>query len=320
MRTLATALLQGLKDHGAREMFGIPGDFVLPFFKAIEESNILPCFTFSHEPAVGFAADAAARYRPGIGVAVVTYGAGAFNIVNAIAGAYAERSPVVLIAGAPGARERTSGFMLHHQARSVDTQFAVLREVTCDQAVLTDAATAPAEIARVLRSARERSLPVYIELPRDMVGAECAAVPVLPRTPVDPEALRECAEEIVTRLSAAKRAAIIVDVEIRRYGIEEQVAELARTLKLPVVTTFMGRGLLNTRPTLRSAPISVRRESRVSRGWSRMPTRCCCSASSSPTPISLSLSACSTSTMRCWRSTGRCGSAITAIAISRSMH
>ena len=119
---LAISLLQGLKDHGAREIFGIPGDFVLPFFKVIEESGILPHYTLSHEPAVGFAADAAARYHAGLGVAVVTYGAGAFNLVNAIAGAYAERSPVVVIAGAPGARERTSGFALHHQARSIDTQ------------------------------------------------------------------------------------------------------------------------------------------------------------------------------------------------------
>ena len=62
MTTLALSLLQGLKDHGAREIFGIPGDFVLPFFKVIEESGILPHFTLSHEPAVGFAADAAARY------------------------------------------------------------------------------------------------------------------------------------------------------------------------------------------------------------------------------------------------------------------
>ena len=74
---------------------------MLPLFKVIEESNILPNFTLSHEPAVGFAADAAARYHGGLGVAVVTYGAGAFNLVNAIAGAYAERSPVVVIAGAP---------------------------------------------------------------------------------------------------------------------------------------------------------------------------------------------------------------------------
>src|SRR5690349_24572626 len=143
MPTLAQSLLQSLKDYGAGEIFGIPGDFVLPFFRAIETSGILPHYTLSHEPGVGFAADAAARYHGGLGVAVVTYGAGAFNVVNAIAGAYAERSPVVVIAGAPGARERAGGYLLHHQARTLDTQLAVYREITCDQAVLDDPARAP---------------------------------------------------------------------------------------------------------------------------------------------------------------------------------
>jgi len=244
MTTLAISLLQGLKDHGAREIFGIPGDFVLPFFKVIEESAILPHYTLSHEPGVGFAADAAARYHSGLGVAVVTFGAGAFNLVNAIAGAYAERSPVVVIAGAPGARERMSGFVLHHQARSVETQLAVFREITCDQAVLTDAGDAPHEIARVLRSAREHALPVYIELPRDMTAAATAAVPVLPRRAADPEALAECADEIIDKLAGASNPVILIDVEVRRYNLEERVTALARKLVLPVVTTFMGRGLL----------------------------------------------------------------------------
>ncbi len=246
--TLAAALLKGLKDHGAGEIFGIPGDFVLPFYKIIEESGILPHYTLSHEPGVGFAADAAARYHGGLGVAVVTYGAGAFNLVNAIAGAYAERSPVVVVAGAPGARERASGLLLHHQARAIDTQLAVFREITCDQAVLGDPAAAPHDIARVLRSARERSLPVYLEMPRDMVGVETASVPVLPRRAADPNALAECAAEILERLAQAKSAAIVVDVEIRRYGLEDRVAALARKLSLPVVTTFMGRGLLEGAP------------------------------------------------------------------------
>ncbi|MFL5091083.1 MAG: indolepyruvate/phenylpyruvate decarboxylase [Xanthobacteraceae bacterium] len=243
--TLGTALLHGLKDHGAREIFGLPGDFVLPLFKVIEDSAILPHYTLSHEPGVGFAADAAARYNCGLGVAVVTYGAGAFNLVNAVAGAYAERSPVVVVAGAPGARERASGFMLHHQARALDSQLAVFREITCDQAVLSDPATAPGDIARVLRNARELSLPVYIEVPRDMVDAATAPVPVLPRRAADPSALAECAEEILQRLARAQSAAIIVDVEIRRYGLEDRVAALARALRVPVVTTFMGRGLLD---------------------------------------------------------------------------
>jgi indolepyruvate decarboxylase len=248
MPKLAHALLQALKDHGAREIFGIPGDFVLPFFKVIEESGILPHYTLSHEPAVGFAADAAARYHSGLGVAVVTYGAGAFNVVNAIAGAYAERSPVVVVSGAPGAGERQSGLLLHHQARTIDTQFAVFREITCDQAVLTDPTTAPQEIARVLRSARERSLPVYVEFPRDMVAAETGNVLVLDRRAADPEALAECTDEVMEKLSAATSPVIVVDVEIRRYGLESRVAELARKLGIPVVTTFMGRGLLSEHP------------------------------------------------------------------------
>ena len=84
---LAATLLRALHEHGAREIFGIPGDFALPFFKVIEEQSELPLYTFSHEPAVGFAADAAARFNSTIGVAAVTYGAGAFNLVNSIAGA-----------------------------------------------------------------------------------------------------------------------------------------------------------------------------------------------------------------------------------------
>ena len=84
------------------QVFGIPGDFVLAFFKVVEESGILPLYTLSHEPSVGFAADAAARVAGGPGVAVVTYGAGALNLVNPVAAAYAEKSPLVVISGAPG--------------------------------------------------------------------------------------------------------------------------------------------------------------------------------------------------------------------------
>ncbi|MFO1074081.1 MAG: indolepyruvate/phenylpyruvate decarboxylase [Geminicoccaceae bacterium] len=241
---VAQALLQALKDHGAGEIFGIPGDFALPFFKVVEESGILPLHTLSHEPAVGFAADAAGRFRGGIGVAAVTYGAGAFNLVNAVAGAYAEKSPLVVISGAPGRHESGRGLLLHHQGRTLDTQFRVYEEITCAQARLDDAERAPAEIARVLAAAIEQSRPVYLELPRDMVGAPCAAVPPYRASLGDPDAIAACADEIMGRLGVAMRPVVMVDVEVRRYGLEAKVAELTRRLSIPVVTTFMGRGLL----------------------------------------------------------------------------
>ena len=242
--TIATELLGALAGAGAREIFGIPGDFALPFFDAIEADGRLPLYTLSHEPSVGFAADAAARMRCAPSVAAVTYGAGAFNVVNAVASAFAEKSPVVVISGAPGAHERGSGLLLHHQAKTLESQYEMFRQVTCDQALLDDPATAGARIARVLASARRWSRPVYLELPRDTVDAACAPVWAEPAVAVDGEALAACADEILARLSGARSPVLMVDVEVRRFGLEPRVAALARRLGIPVVTTLMGRGLL----------------------------------------------------------------------------
>lgn len=241
---LSQALLHALHEHGAREIFGIPGDFILAFFRQVETSGILPLYTLSHEPAVGFAADAAARYHTRLGVAAVTYGAGALNMVNAVASSYAEKVPLVVISGAPGASERSSGYLLHHQAKTVDSQLAIFREITCDQVVLDDPARAPRDLARVLASCLTQSRPVYIELPRDQVGAPCAPVPWLPAARPDRRAIAACAAAVLARLAQAHAPMLLVGVEIRRFRIEQKVARLARLLNIPVATTFMGRGLL----------------------------------------------------------------------------
>ncbi|MFV0421242.1 indolepyruvate/phenylpyruvate decarboxylase [Oleidesulfovibrio sp.] len=241
---LTEALLHALKERGAKEVYGIPGDFALPYFKIIESSGILPLVTLSHEPAVGFAADASARFRGGLGVAAVTYGAGALNMVNAIAQAYAEKSPVVVISGAPGTQEGGRGLLLHHQAKHLDSQYRMFKEVTCDQAVLDDPATAHETIARVLQSCIEHSRPVYLEIPRDLPAAPCAPVPPYSSTPVDVDAVTACAQDVLGRLQAAALPMMMVGVEVRRYGIEDKVATLAERLGVPVVTSFMGRGLL----------------------------------------------------------------------------
>ncbi|HUX26100.1 MAG TPA: indolepyruvate/phenylpyruvate decarboxylase [Burkholderiales bacterium] len=241
---LTESLLHALKSHGATRIFGIPGDFALPFFRIIEESNILPLHTLSHEPGVGFAADAAGRINCSLGVAAVTYGAGALNMVNAVASAYAERSPLVVLSGGPGNGESRSGLLLHHQAKTLDSQFRIFEQITCDQVRLDDAARAPSEIAHVLASCQRNSRPVYIELPRDMVAVDCEPVEALPPEKIDVEALDACVDEILERLARAEAPVLMAGVEVRRFALEEQVAELARRLGLPVVTSFMGRGLL----------------------------------------------------------------------------
>ncbi len=241
---VARALLQALHDHGAREIFGVPGDFALPLFDAIEASGILPLYTLSHEPSAGFAADAAARVRSAPSALAVTYGAGALNCVNAVAAAYAEKSPVVVVSGAPGRGEGAGGVQVHHQAKTLESQFAIYREITCDQARLDDPARAPADIARVLASARRLSRPVYLEVPRDVADARCAPVKPVPEVPVDPDVVDACARQVLERLGCAERPVLMVGVEVRRFGLEKQVARLAHDLRIPVVTSFMGRGIL----------------------------------------------------------------------------
>ncbi len=242
--TIATALLHALKARGADRIFGIPGDFVLPFFRVIEDSDILPWHTLSHEPGVGYAADAAGRINCTLGVAVVTYGAGALNMVNAVAQAYAEKSPLVVISGAPGAGEGELGLGLHHQVKTLNSQLAIYQELTCAQAVLDDPETAPQEIARVLDAARNLSRPVYIEIPRDLVNVACAPVPPFVLAPSNPEGARACALEIMAKLKSAEKPAILVGVEARRYDLEDKISALCKKLGIPVATSFMGRGLL----------------------------------------------------------------------------
>lgn len=242
--TLTERLLQALKQRGATEIFGIPGDFALPLFREFERCAALPLYTLSHEPGVGFAADASARVRGGLSVAAVTYGAGALNIVNAVAGAYAERVPVVVVSGAPATHEAASGFLLHHQVKTLDSQWKIYQEITVDRARLDDASTAPRQIARVLDAALHASRPVYLEIPRDMPARTCGEVPTLPWPQPDAEALAACVEELLLCLRAARHPMLMAGVEVRRYGLESRVAELARGLDIPVVTSFMGRGLL----------------------------------------------------------------------------
>ena len=162
-------LLDELKRRGVKTIFGIPGDFVLNLYHKVEMDRRFKIFSFSHEPAVGFAAQGAARGTKGLGVCLVTYGAGALNMVNPVAEAYAEKTPLIIISGGPGRDEKKLGISLHHQVKSFQSQLNVYKEVTEAQTVLDDPQTAAHEIQRVLNVAQAFALPVYIEVPRDMV-------------------------------------------------------------------------------------------------------------------------------------------------------
>src|ERR1044072_5081805 len=112
---LHALLFDELWQAGVRQIFGVPGDYVLNLYRALEADGRFRLVRLSHEPAIGFAADGAARITGGLGVCCVTYGAGGLNMVNSVACAYAEESPLVVLSGGPGRIEKRAGLPVHHE-------------------------------------------------------------------------------------------------------------------------------------------------------------------------------------------------------------
>lgn len=238
---LAEHILRRIQAAGVEHTFGIPGDFVLPFYSAQARTN-LRTVVMTHEPSVGFAADAYARIR-GLGVAITTYGAGGLNMVNPVALAYAEESPVLVVSGGPEVALRRGKPLLHHCVKTFETQRDVFAEVTGAAAILDNPATAAAQVDDVFTTLVHRSRPAYLEVPRDMVNREIELADQGDRRgpTADPAAVDEAVAEIVARVRGASHPVMLVGAQVRRFGLRDAVVALAEAQDLPVVTSILGK-------------------------------------------------------------------------------
>lgn len=244
--TVATYLLSRLKEAGLKHTFGVPGDYVLTFMDRLIDSGINFVGT-CNELNAGYAADAYARIN-GIGCVCVTWGVGGFSAMNAVAGAYAEQVPLVVLVGGPRTTQRRSSMLLHHGVGDFSTMLEAYRHVTVEATLLDDAARAPERIDRTLARCLREKRPVMIEIPADMVDAACSA----PHTPLaadhpgsDAAALAEGIEEVMALLDRAQRPAILAGVEIHRYGLLEDFHALVEASGLPVASNLLGKTVIS---------------------------------------------------------------------------
>lgn len=248
--TVGSFLFDYLHQQGVRHAFGIPGDFALPTFRWLDQSPI-DLITLTHEPSVGFAADGYARVN-GLGVAIVTYCVGGLNMLNSVACAYAEKSPLIVISGGPSPSDRAADPLLHHKVRTFDTQRRIYEEVTCATTVLNDPITAADEIIRVIHEVRTQCRPGYIEIPYDIVDMPIAP-PVLRNfvPPIsDPDNLEAALEDAVHFINTAKHPVIIADVELHRHGLTDLAIELASTFNIPIASTLLSKSLISEKNPL----------------------------------------------------------------------
>ncbi|CUA86226.1 thiamine pyrophosphate-binding protein [Pseudidiomarina woesei] len=243
---LGAIITQALRNQGVQELFGIPGDFILPFLQQMQDqTNALPFYYMTHEPAVVYAADAAARAANRPTAVALTYGAGALNGVNAIAQAYEEYVPLVILAGYPSQKEINSGLQIHHQAKSIDSQRAIFSEITCAQVRLDNPDTAIENLQFALQMCRQKSRPVLIEIPRDATNFNLPAMPNQSIELANPPIHENQYRQLTTALTTARRPVILSGIKVRRSGAQRALERLAEQFNIPVVTTLLGRATVS---------------------------------------------------------------------------
>lgn len=254
--TVGQYLVDRLSQLGLKHLFSIAGDYSIEWLNGYVMPSRIEIIEEVNEVNAGYAADGYARLK-GIGALCVTYSAGALCAVNAVAGAYVEKVPLVLINGTPSIKKtitfEQTGFSAHHFITGRETDLQSFEHITAAAVRLDNPDTAPMLIDYALTQCISERRPVYIELLQDMVDLVCES----PRGTLAPArilsdgtSLEESAERIRARLESAENPLIWVGVEVDRLGLQGKVMNLIRQLNVPFVTELLSKAVLSENDAL----------------------------------------------------------------------
>lgn len=249
--TVADYLLTRLKQLGVTEVFQIPGDYVKHFTQALEYFDGVNAIGAVNELDAAYAADAYGRTR-GLGAVSLQYGVSTFSALNAIAGAYVERSPVVVISAAPGAdaRQITKMYnvLYHHSTGNLQADEEVYKHVTVAAETLSTSVGAPEKIDNLLIAAITYKRPVYIACYKEVWGEPCPKPSARALRPLslksEPLALENAVSQAWTQITAAKHPMIFAGVEVLRHGLSDLLQEIIDASGFLYTTTTLGKSVL----------------------------------------------------------------------------
>lgn len=248
---VAEYLIARLQQAGLQHLFAVPGDYAGNFLTTLDETPGIERVANVNELGCGYAADGYARFK-GIGAACVQYGVGGFSVLNATAGSFVERVPVVVISASPSTKdrrlERTKGILFHHSTGDLLADQKVFGNVTVASVVVSDPESAPAQIDAAIVAMLTHRRPIYIEVLQDVWTLPCASPQeTLGPAPVlsDPESLATAVEEAWTRIQAARLPVLWLGVEIQRFDLQDTVQQIIDASGLYFTTTSLGKTVLD---------------------------------------------------------------------------
>ena len=233
--TVGSYLAERLSQIGLKHHFAVAGDYNLVLLDQLLSKKALKQVYCSNELNCGYSSEGYAR-ATGAAAAVVTFSVGALSAFNAIAGAYAENLPVILISGAPNSNDRGSERLLHHTLGTHDNsyQLEMAKKITCAAVSITSATDAPTLIDHAIRTALREKKPAHIEIACNISDAPCAAPgpisTVVAEEPSDPETLDAAVEAAVAFLRKKEKPVMLIGSKLRAAGAEKEAVALADAL------------------------------------------------------------------------------------------
>lgn len=234
--TIGQYLCQRLAEVGCDSIIGVPGDFNLPLLEEIERCDTPRFVGTCNELNAGYAADGYGRIK-GISALLTTYGVGELSAINAVAGAYAEHIPMVVITGTPDRQSIRKRIPMHHTLGdgNYENMYNCHREFTVAQAHLT-VENAAREIDRLIVATIQHKRPVYMQIPADIsyLMIEAPKAPLnLTLAAQDTQAQNAAIEKALSWINGATKRALLYDRDVMRYNLEPQLLQLIEKGGLP---------------------------------------------------------------------------------------
>ena len=233
-------LVSCLESEGVRFAFGIPGEENLELMDALRGSSVRFVLT-RHEGAAAFMADVYGRLSGRAGVCLATLGPGATNLVTGVADAFLDRAPLVAITAQANLSK------IHRESHQYVDILQLFSRITKWNARVESPDVVPEILRKAFKlSEAEKPGATHVELPENV--AEDEAGPnqkPLPREPVGaPTPARASVEHAARLIEVAVRPIILAGNGVIRNGASSELTRLAEQLRIPVVTTVMGKGAI----------------------------------------------------------------------------
>lgn len=230
---VADCLIEILRENGINTIFGLPGEQILPFYKALQKSDIRHILV-RHEESAAHAAEAYSKVTNNIGVCLATAGPGALNLVMGVGTAYKDSVPMLVLTGDnPTYLKDTTEF----QSFPLSDVFDAVCVKSFDPLNAEETIMYLMQALEMLKNSPTG--PIHVNLPRDILLEENFDInPIIYVSNYDEDEI----EFAYNFIRDAKRPFIILGAGAT--GDSKKIEELVKKHKIPVATTFTAKGII----------------------------------------------------------------------------